>query len=239
MNTGQWPRDEQPAQPLEAARTQFGNEQGTIPTTQIAHAPDPVEVISTAPQPLDASQPAAPFMPSQPAAPVAAPQQAAPVAPLQPAASVEPVQPAAPVASPQIDLTTLQANLVALDDDRLLMVLVQLPAYQLVRALECLLKPLEAASAAPQTQPAAADPADGRVADRTRMLRAGKIIYNNKMSVSDCSIRDLSSTGCRVGLESLVGIPDHFTLHIQNGGSRHECEVVWRKSDMMGVKFIG
>jgi len=138
----------------------------------------------------------------------------------------------------QTDLATLQGALAALDDDHLLMVLVQLPAYQLARALECLLKPLEAASGVPQTQPAS-DPADNREADRTRMLRAGKIIYNNKMSVSDCSIRDLSSSGCRLGLESLVGIPDHFSLHIQNGGSRHECEVVWRKSNMMGVRFIG
>jgi hypothetical protein len=211
MTTGQWPQDGQPAQPSETIRAQFGNQQGTSPTTQIAHAQDPVEVISTAAQPLE---------------------------PLQPAASVLPPQPAVSAMPSQTDLATLQGALAALDDDHLLMVLVQLPAYQLARALECLLKPLEAASVVPQAQPAS-DPADNREADRTRMLRAGKIIYNNKMSVSDCSIRDLSSSGCRLGLESLVGIPDHFSLHIQNGGSRHECEVVWRKSNMMGVRFIG
>jgi len=211
MTTGQWPQDGQPVQPSETIRAQFGTHQGTTPTPPIAHAQDPVEAISTTAQPLD---------------------------PLQPAASVVLPQPAVSAVPSQSDLATLQAALAALEDDRLLMVLVQLPAYQLARALECLLKPLEAASAVPHAQPAS-DPADNREADRTRMLRAGKIIYNNKMSVSDCSIRDLSSSGCRLGLESLVGIPDHFSLHIQNGGSRHECEVVWRKSNMMGVRFIG
>ena len=163
----------------------------------------------------------------------------APVEAVSPASqAVNPSQPAASVVPSQIDLTSLQTALATLDDDRLLMVLVQLPTYQLARALEYLLKPVGVSSSVPQAQPAS-DPADNREADRTRMLRRGKIIYNNKMSVSDCNIRDLSSSGCRVSLESLVGIPDHFTLHIQNGGSRHECEVVWRKSDMMGLRFIG
>lgn len=147
-------------------------------------------------------------------------------------------QPAASTVASQNEIAILQAALAMLDDESLLMVLAQLPAYQLARALECLLKPVGDASRVPQAQ-SASDPANNREADRTKMLRAGKIIYNNKMSVSDCSIRDLSNTGCRVGLESLVGIPDHFTLHIQNGSSRHECEVVWRKSNMMGLRFIG
>lgn len=202
MNTGQWPQNEQPSEPLQTTHTPLGDEQGTSPTTEIAHTQDPAEVIPAASQPLDASQPAASDVPSQ------------------------------------IDLTTLQTALTTLDDDRLLMVLVHLPAYQLARALECLLKPVGAASCVPQAQSESA-PADNRGADRARVLRAGKIIYHNKMSVSDCSIRDLSSSGCRVVLESLAGIPDHFTLHILTGDSRHECEVAWRKSNMMGVRFIG
>ena len=143
-------------------------------------------------------------------------------------------QQAASTVLSQSDLAILQTAIATLDDERLLMVLVQLPAYQLVRALECLLKPVGAASCVPQ-----AEPADNRRADRAKVFRAAKIIYNNKMSVSECSIRDLSDTGCRVVAESLAGIPDHFTLHVLTGDSRYECEVAWRKYNMMGLRFIG
>ncbi|MEO1161754.1 MAG: hypothetical protein AAFW74_15110, partial [Pseudomonadota bacterium] len=61
-------------------------------------------------------------------------------------------QPASTVLS-QSELAILQTALATLDDERLLMVLVQLPAYQLVRALECLLKPVGAASCVPQSEP--------------------------------------------------------------------------------------
>ncbi|WP_337660174.1 PilZ domain-containing protein [Anderseniella sp. Alg231-50] len=144
-----------------------------------------------------------------------------------------PQQSASPVLS-QSELAILQTALATLDDERLLMVLVQLPAYQLVRALECLLKPVGAASCVPQSEST-----DNRAADRAKVFRAAKIIYNNKMSVSECSIRDLSDSGCRVVAESLAGIPDHFTLHVLTGDTRYECEVAWRKYNMMGLRFIG
>ena len=210
INSGQWPQHQQPTEPLEPVRAQFGKAQGTTPVIDIAHTQGPVEAITAASQVLNASQPAASAEPSQ------------------------------------LDLTTLQTALARLDDDRLLMVLVQLPTYQLARALECLLKLVGDASCVPQAQSDGVSPvqsestsADNRGADRAKVLRAGKIIYNNKMSVSDCSIRDLSSSGCRVFLESIAGIPDHFSLHILTGDSRHECEVAWRRSNMMGLRFIG
>ena len=78
-----------------------------------------------------------------------------------------------------------------------------------------------------------------RSGDRAKVLRSGKIIYNNKMSVADCKIRDVSETGCRISAESTSGLPNHFTLHIVNGDTRHECEVAWRSSTELGVKYIG
>ena len=94
-------------------------------------------------------------------------------------------------------------------------------------------------AAAPQ-QPVQSEPqsADQRQAERTGTLRGGKIVYNNKMCVSDCQVRDISDTGCRVTVESSAGIPDHFMLHILNGDVKRECEVAWRRSDMLGLRFI-
>ncbi len=209
IGTGQGPQDARPPESLQSASGQFGDQHGMAPTSDISHIQEHADVVSAASQPTDAS----------------------------PSATA--------VAAPQFDLASLQTTLATLSDDRLLMVLMQLPAYQLARALECLLKPESDTPCVPQVQSAAdleqvseSDPADNRRADRSRVFRAGKIIYNNNLCVSDCHIRDLSSSGCRVVLESLYGIPDHFTLHILTADSKHECEVAWRKSNMMGLKFI-
>ena len=209
INAGQGPQDARPSESLQSVSTQFGDQQGTAPTPDFSRTQEPAEVDSAASQSTNASPPAT------------------------------------AVAPPQNDLASLQTTLVTLSDDRLLMVLSQLPAYQLARALEYLLKPASDTPCVPQVQSATelepvseSDSADNRGADRSRVFRAGKIIYNNKMSVSDCHVRDLSSAGCRVVLESLAGIPDHFTLHILTADSKHECEVAWRKSNMMGLRFI-
>ncbi|MGI9462568.1 MAG: PilZ domain-containing protein, partial [Aestuariivirgaceae bacterium] len=116
-------------------------------------------------------------------------------------------------------------------------VLATVPVHQLARALEQLLRPGD--SVPVQHGAIDTDPDNQREAERSKTLRTGKIIYNNKMSVTDCKVLDLSNSGCRVALESLTGIPDHFMLHIVHGNAKHECEVTWRKSNMMGLKFIG
>lgn len=72
---------------------------------------------------------------------------------------------------------------------------------------------------------------------RTKNLRVAKIIYNQDSSVTNCEIRDISDTGCRVTVASTVGIPDRFTLQIPNEHVKRTCSVAWRKSGMMGLKF--
>ena len=138
----------------------------------------------------------------------------------------------------KLALKDLAAVLSRLDDQRAMFVLKQLPAHQLARALEQILSAdgncrSEATQTAPQS-----DMGDKRSATRTKTMRIGKIIYNNLMSVTNCSIADLSDTGCRITIVTTVGIPNCFTLHIINGNLKRECEVVWRKHGEMGVRFF-
>ena len=137
---------------------------------------------------------------------------------------------------PHVDLSILQTALGLLNAAQLRQVLAQLPAYQLAAALEQVLNPGTADPLEPST--AHNEPGNKREAERTETTRAGKIIYNGNMSVSDCKIRDLSDAGCRIYIESVLGIPNCFTLHIVNGDVRRECEVVWRKQKSMGLKFL-
>ena len=44
------------------------------------------------------------------------------------------------------------------------------------------------------------------------MLRAGKIVFNNKSSVIDCMVRNLSPTGACLLVSNVIGVPSTFEL---------------------------
>jgi hypothetical protein len=68
-----------------------------------------------------------------------------------------------------------------------------------------------------------------------RTLKAGRIVFNNRHSVIDCAVRDLSGNGARLMVASIIGIPDNFELHI--GDDRKAARVVWKSADCLGVAF--
>jgi hypothetical protein len=81
-------------------------------------------------------------------------------------------------------------------------------------------------------------PNDGRVALRRRVLKAGIAASNDRRLTVACTVRDVSATGARLRAESSVGIPDTFELIIEVDGLEADCQVVWRKANEVGVKFL-
>jgi hypothetical protein len=72
-----------------------------------------------------------------------------------------------------------------------------------------------------------------RAAPRRRLLKAGKISFGG--GAIDCTVRNLSNTGAALEVISPVGIPERFTLVVDQ---RHlPCRVVWRKEKRIGVHF--
>lgn len=128
------------------------------------------------------------------------------------------------------DLAALSEKLDALDGDQLVEVLSKLPPEQLTRAFQHVLSSLSNPHAGDQRD-------DARRAQRQRTLRAGRIAFNSGMSTANCQIRDVSDQGCRVKLETTLGIPDRFALHFLNGNVKRACEVKWRKAEEMGLAF--
>ena len=146
-----------------------------------------------------------------------------------------------PAAQPKLTLKSITGLMARLDDQRLLYVLKQMPPHLLARALDQILADGTTSvvkSNSTNSSETDADILDKRNAERTETDQIGKIIYNNLMSVTDCKIADLSSTGCRITIESILGVPECFTLQIGNGGTKRECKVIWRKHYEMGIKFI-
>ena len=81
-------------------------------------------------------------------------------------------------------------------------------------------------------------PNDGRVALRRRVLKAGIAASNDRHLTVACTVRDVSATGARLRAESSVGIPDTFELIIEVDGLEADCQVIWRKANEVGVKFL-
>lgn len=78
---------------------------------------------------------------------------------------------------------------------------------------------------------------EARRSERVRALLGAKIIFNNRMSVIDCVVRNISSSGARLELDDSLAIPGEFELHIPQKGCSYSARAVWRNSEAMGVKF--
>lgn len=90
------------------------------------------------------------------------------------------------------------------------------------------------------SEPGPDKPANRRVAERKRQRMIGGFISSSHVPPRPCKICDMSSTGSRVELWSdhkpvLPG--DSVTLYIPADGKEIDGEVVWRKSNAIGVRF--
>jgi hypothetical protein len=77
-----------------------------------------------------------------------------------------------------------------------------------------------------------------RRVQRTRVLKGAKIILNDRASLFDCTVRNLTNAGASGHLPSTVGIPDVFSLSFDYGRSSRGCRVIWRADDKLGVWFV-
>lgn len=76
-----------------------------------------------------------------------------------------------------------------------------------------------------------------RLWPRTRVLKKGRIVFNQRRSVIDCTIRNLSPAGAMLVVKSLIGIPDRFDLSIDSDAVSHAASVIWKRDNQLGVKF--
>lgn len=70
-----------------------------------------------------------------------------------------------------------------------------------------------------------------------RSLKGARLYFNDNFSSRDCMVRNLSSTGAKVVIESSTGVPDGFLLRFEDG-SEKKCVVRWRKMTELGVEFV-
>lgn len=77
---------------------------------------------------------------------------------------------------------------------------------------------------------------DRRKIQRQRRLKTGKITFNHRSSVVDCTVRNLSDTGACLDVQSSVGIPEKFELLTED--IIRPCAVEWVTAKRIGVSFV-
>ncbi|WP_332688064.1 PilZ domain-containing protein [Devosia sp.] len=75
-----------------------------------------------------------------------------------------------------------------------------------------------------------------RASPRQRTLKGGRIVINDGFSTFQCTVRNLSESGARLKVASIIGIPDSFQLAMDDG-RKFVCTVVWRTETEIGVVF--
>lgn len=78
---------------------------------------------------------------------------------------------------------------------------------------------------------------DQRSSKRQRTLLDGRIVFNNRFSLIECRVRDLSDTGARIMFEHPVTIPPEFELEVPSRELSAWARVMWSRGREHGIRF--
>ena len=77
---------------------------------------------------------------------------------------------------------------------------------------------------------------ENRREPRLRTLKTATISLKSDATLS-CVVRNVSSEGAALEFGNPFGVSDRFTLRLESGDIQHECQVVWRRHNKVGVRF--
>ncbi|WP_052954675.1 PilZ domain-containing protein [Microvirga vignae] len=72
---------------------------------------------------------------------------------------------------------------------------------------------------------------------RQRTILEGRIVFNNRFSLIECRVRDLSDTGARIMFEHPVTIPPEFEFEIPSRELSVWARVMWSNGREHGIRF--
>jgi hypothetical protein len=76
-----------------------------------------------------------------------------------------------------------------------------------------------------------------RASPRRRVLKPGRIVFNDNRSVINCTVRNVSETGALLKVENALNIPSEFTLRFDQSSA--SCRMVRRSLAEIAVAFLG
>ena len=76
-----------------------------------------------------------------------------------------------------------------------------------------------------------------RKSQRLRRLKDGQLVFNDRKSVMNCTVRNVSERGAKLIVSEPYMVPTVFELTI-SGADSQIARKVWFKENEMGVKFL-
>ena len=78
---------------------------------------------------------------------------------------------------------------------------------------------------------------EARRGDRVRSFLRARIIFNNKNSSIDCTIKNISPSGAKIEVCNTFAIPAEFDLSIPAKNRVVRARMMWRDAEAIGVEF--
>ncbi len=78
---------------------------------------------------------------------------------------------------------------------------------------------------------------EARRGERVRSFLRARIIFNNKNSSIDCTIKNISPTGAKIEVCNAFAIPAEFDLQIPAKNRTVRAKMMWRDAEALGVEF--
>ena len=90
----------------------------------------------------------------------------------------------------------------------------------------------------PPVASVAEDTPNRRSANRSRTYKAGKIISLNFAMTFDCLVRDMSPSGARLAIDSVLGLPAEFFFFLPGDRLVARARIAWRAPAQVGIQFL-
>ncbi|WP_027684493.1 sensor domain-containing diguanylate cyclase [Rhizobium leguminosarum] len=79
--------------------------------------------------------------------------------------------------------------------------------------------------------------ADHAIGARRRVLKAGSILFNDRRSTIDCTVKSIGSESAGISVSNSSGIPSEFILAIKGEGFETNCRVIAQDRQHLEVAF--
>ena len=76
-----------------------------------------------------------------------------------------------------------------------------------------------------------------RSVGRTTISKSALLFFDPQRGVLTCRVHDITNGGAGIELHDLNLLPVNFELTFDNFHTVHECRVIWRQGDFVGVAF--
>ncbi len=74
---------------------------------------------------------------------------------------------------------------------------------------------------------------------RRRRYQSAWITLDNGTANCKCQVEDISQGGAKITVDRTVGVGALFDIAFVPRAAARRCEVVWRRGNTLGIRFIG